>query len=1282
MQFFENGPSIPDELLTARDEGRVVLFCGAGVSQARAGLPNFFGLVEKVIRHLRISDDCEAFRLYQKAKQDITDSNKTEISADRIFGLLERDEFSKNEIETSVVKTLKTKTDVDLSAHKILLDIATTQEGKVRLVTTNFDRLFDKCDNKVNVWKSPRLPDPASQSELDGIIYLHGCTDKRYTKPEGEGFILTSSDFGRAYLVDGWATSFFKEIIDKYIVVFIGYSADDPPVNYLLEALHKKNGRPHKMYAFQGGENDFAISKWRHKGVNAIAYNEENGHRALWEALEAWAERARSPQNWHKKTIELARQLPEKLKPYQRGQVAHVVSTIGGARAFAASNPPPLADWLCVFDPQIRYAKRYRNPFRNSSFTSDPFIDPFTLYGIDSDPQPPPPEAFDHLKERVIPAGLWNAFENTRIDIQNLSDENISAFKGHFAVNIPMLPKRLIEFANWISEVMESPVTVWWAARQNGLHPFIIQRILMNINTMQLPAAIRTSWLLLCETWKRTVDTTDFFFNRNIVKRIENEEIDEQTLRRCIEFKEPFLKINGSYQIKPGLLNIDRGINPNDLFLIEVDYPDLENLEIIPDVWLQFAIPALRKNIEHALQLEKEINNPLYFRSSINEDKKPGIEQLNRTRGLDGYVLSFTELFERLIKYNVKQARSEFNKWIDYDDAVFSRLKIWGCGIKELVPIEDVARIIKNLSDQAFWAKHHQRDLLITLSQRWNEFSNNLKNEIEHKLLQGRITKWEHEEEKEFEQRTALQILDRISWLSTKGCEFSFNIEPIADQLKDRAGNNTHSLCSNAADSMEEGVYWTKTNTDHSPLLHIPIDTIIDKASDLSRTNVTVTTECDPFKGLSVKRPKLAFSALTAKARRNEFPEWAWDTFLTEQSRKEDKPKFMALIAERLVSYPEQSVVNILGPVSEWLLNVSETLSNYYQKSFERIVDKILQLLSTLPQNTDINVSVFHTSSFDFQMKALNSPAGKMVKSILKDTRVKNTKQPGCFPAWARDSYSKLLLLNSTYRQDAIVMLASRLNGLYFHCPEWTEANLISLLNDNTKADYEAFWEGFLWGGAKVSQPLFKLIKKELLKLTTSNKKIDQSFFRILSNTILSGWITRECNTKERLVSEEEMRTFLLLTNDEIRENTLSSIEFRIKHIRTAEGMDFQDIKYFLQNIWPRQKYTKSESISAEFIRIATMDKRYFDKLIKIILPMLIPLSDAKHLPVTIRIKEGGLIERNPRPIFELYYKILPEEVKSWPYDTGEILQKICEADKKLSTDNRMIELQRKWNAR
>ena len=44
MQFIKNGPDIPERLLQQHEEGRVVFFCGAGISYP-AGLPGFGDLV-------------------------------------------------------------------------------------------------------------------------------------------------------------------------------------------------------------------------------------------------------------------------------------------------------------------------------------------------------------------------------------------------------------------------------------------------------------------------------------------------------------------------------------------------------------------------------------------------------------------------------------------------------------------------------------------------------------------------------------------------------------------------------------------------------------------------------------------------------------------------------------------------------------------------------------------------------------------------------------------------------------------------------------------------------------------------------------------------------------------------------------------------------------------------------------------------------------------------------------------------------------------------------------
>mgnify|MGYP000541792458 CR=1 FL=1 len=47
MQFVPNGPDIPNALLQAHEEGKVVFFCGAGISYP-AGLPGFKGLVDRI----------------------------------------------------------------------------------------------------------------------------------------------------------------------------------------------------------------------------------------------------------------------------------------------------------------------------------------------------------------------------------------------------------------------------------------------------------------------------------------------------------------------------------------------------------------------------------------------------------------------------------------------------------------------------------------------------------------------------------------------------------------------------------------------------------------------------------------------------------------------------------------------------------------------------------------------------------------------------------------------------------------------------------------------------------------------------------------------------------------------------------------------------------------------------------------------------------------------------------------------------------------------------------
>jgi hypothetical protein len=92
MRFISDGPSIPDELLTARDSGQVLFFCGAGISQADAKLPNFAVLAERVLALLGSAVDSPARRLFNAAREFEKASGLTGLVAtDRIFGMLERE---------------------------------------------------------------------------------------------------------------------------------------------------------------------------------------------------------------------------------------------------------------------------------------------------------------------------------------------------------------------------------------------------------------------------------------------------------------------------------------------------------------------------------------------------------------------------------------------------------------------------------------------------------------------------------------------------------------------------------------------------------------------------------------------------------------------------------------------------------------------------------------------------------------------------------------------------------------------------------------------------------------------------------------------------------------------------------------------------------------------------------------------------------------------------------------------------------------------------------------
>ncbi len=1239
MRFFENGPAIPDELLHARDEGRVVFFCGAGVSRAKAKLPDFFGLAKKVMTTLGVQADSPARKLLEEAHNVEAQTGVAGvIAADRIFGLLER-EFSTALIERAVASALRPKLQPngkpDLTAHRIILDLATTREGLVHVVTTNFDRLFDDCDRDLSWWQRPRLPDPSRPKDMDGIVYLHGKATSDYQRAEDGGFVLSISQFGQAYLSEGWATSFFWEIIDRYVVVFVGYAADDPPVQYLLEGLNRQiKDKERQVYAFQAGNADEADSKWRDKGVTAIPYAKNSDHTALWCALEAWAQRARDPDKWYSEVINRAKQGPQSLSPHERGQVAHIVWTVEGVRKFSAGEEPPPAEWLCVFDSHRRYGK----PGKLGGFLQEGSeVDPFDLYHIDSDVPPDKANPTGHSSEREVPTDAWDAFVLNRIDKTDLRDDNFSSITSHWASNVPPLPSRLRQMGEWIRDVAGQPAAVWWAVQRAPLHPRIRDRIRWTLTRSEWPtSAVREAWYYLLEYWEqgrgRNADLVGW---SELKRRISKDGWSRSVVRAYAAYFRPYLRVEPPWG-NPKPPEQEDEIDLNDLIDLGVVYPTDSSERIpIPDKWVAPVVVVLRKNLETALELETEIDRGgLGQISSIVPDDDSANDYL---LGLSGAVRRFTSVFERLIQIDLNAARHEFSKWPIEDDTIFARLRIWAAGKSEFISDDQFGPTLVQISDKAFWNPSHQWDLLHTLVARWEGLSANTRAEIEKRLLKG-PSKRDQEKEEDFKKRRALSILDRITWLFRRGCKLHLNLEEETDRLR-------VFLPDWEPEYADERVsYWgtsgsVKTETEHSALLDIPLD----------------------------DHPVRAFTALRMAAKEGDFPDWAWSDFLNAEKRKTDKPRFVALIAERLARYLDKGNTELIRPAASWLLNVSDHLADQYPTSFHRVTRALIRILAKEPESSDSEVWQIDGVR-DWMTTALNAPAGKVAQSVL--CRAQQTD----FLEYA----DELLALPSDLSRQAVAIFAQSMSWFYVNNREWSEANLLSALDSSDLDDKEAFWGGFFCYKT-VNQELFMRLKPHLFQLAREDGKTRREHSQGLSSIILSGWGSVIEGTSDRCISNEEFRAVLVQTDDEFRSHVLWQIGKQSRNEEEGTKNKWTSLlPEFLRDVWPYEGKAGSSAMSVSLCDLVFSNEELFPELVEIILTRLTKI-DVHDWRWSEAEKFG---KKYPRQTLDLLYAALPDNVLGWPYDIEDIFTSISENEPSLKTDEKFLELKRLWDSR
>jgi hypothetical protein len=1191
------------------------------------------------------------------------------VTADRLFSLLERD-FDTSAIDASVAQALKPKDGVDLSAHKIVLEIARGIDGRVRLVTTNFDLLFEACDASLVRTAAPRLPDPARFDDLAGVIHLHGHVVDDYSRAADDGFVLSSAGFGRAYLSEAWATNFIRSLLGKYCVLFLGYGADDPPVQYLLEALNRSAGSSGEVYAFQSGTENEAAAIWRHRGVKSIPYDEAKSHEALWTTLEAWAIRSKDPKAWIDNVIDAARTGPQALPPHLRGQVAHIISTRDGARQFAVASPPPPAIWLCVFDHSVRYLK----PGRTGRFGEQGVhFDPFDSFGLDSDPVPEKIKPDVHYAKWEIPTGLWDGLAPNRLDIKNAGEDGYAQLRGHWASNVSHLPARLGFLSAWIIKVADQPAAIWWASGQTGLHPDFQRQLQLELyrNTNSEAGDVRRAWRYIFEAWETQLNERglDGLLLRDTTIL---DGWNSATIREYARLHSPHLTVTRPWM---GPRPPDGGtIRWKDLMHVAIKYPNPHVEILIPDEYLTRIVKELRVGLEIAVNLENELGS--YRLDGLPPlERDPELDEGSvNLFGLSRAVFFFVSLLRRLMARFPIESRRELLAWAANDDAIFARLRIWVTGHPGILPPAEAAAVFTELNQNIFWGMRHQRDLLVALNRRWAELPTRSRSSIKARIWRG-PSRWQSESKADYARRRAYAVLDRIYWLNQHGHDLGPNFDARANILKALVPQWTENNAARAAISTEARSGWVKRDTTYAALLRTPVSNIVAEAARLSERSNIAFVENDPFAGLVAEQPLIAVSALGREAKKKVYPGWAWEKLLSSESRGKDKPRLILLIAERLVRVPTDVSAVLAYSISSWFLTTSEILVTRHPHSFMRLWNYILEILRSTRDAAGSQV-VRTATPPDWATEAINGPVGKLAEILMNDPELKSLGQNAGLPKGWIDRADTLLSLPGDARRHAIVIFVYSLARLYYLDPQWTERQLLAIL-DSEGADYDAFWEGFFWSAQLPQENLYLRLKLHLLRLARYDTRVRRNHANVLASVILAGW--GSIGFDVHLVTDVEMHEILVNSDDHLRSSILWYLERW-----TEEHSGWRAKKLDFLKVWPREKAARTSSVTARLVDLAFDDPENFPAVVDTILPLVTQLSDRTPVFLGQRQPERTIdvLTKNPEKVLALLWNILPETIANWPYNAPETLEQIVKADGQLKLDRRYIELERRWNSR
>lgn len=1069
MQFIKNGPDIPERLIEEHESGRLVFFCGAGISYP-AGLPGFEGLVNQLLKGLGV-DPTPVLKAALKAKK-----------FDTSIGLLESELPGGREAVRSHLEGILAPATISSNAlltHEALLTLAKTRDEKTRLITTNFDRLFEEVINQkkisISSFHAPLLPVP--KNKWDGLVYLHGFLKEAANASDLDRLVLSSGDFGLAYLTERWAARFVSELFRNYTVCFVGYSIDDPVLRYMMDALAADRllgESPPEMYAFGSYKKNKKAeyeNQWKAKNVTPILYVENKTHKYLHGTLREWANTYRDgilgKENLVSKyalTVPMASTVQDDYS----GRLLWALTEPNGlpAKRFADFDPAPSLDWLEAF---------------NESRYSD---DELVKFGIEIKEGRGKGELYSLLRR---PTPYWLS------PLMSL----VGSTYGRAEMDTPMT-----HLARWLTRHLGDPKLLLWFSKQGAHLNLHVQRLMQSRlreialeekrndaneladiikrspNYFPSPK-IRLLWNLMLSgrifSKSHDGDLYQWFHN------FETEGLNTASLTKLKKILSPHVLLRKAieWRVAEGVNNGEMA--PKDLIDWEVvlgaDHLHFAIRQFSEKPEWILALPKLFEDFNalllETLNLKAELGDADYWRDFSYIDN-PSISEHLQNRDFHDWTVLISlcrQSWLTVATGNCDKALLYAEMWMQQPYPIFKRLAFFAATQANIVDPQKALQWL--LSDDSWWlwSVETQREVMRLLVHLATALNAKQHSELEGHIRQGPPRKMFNEK---MMPDAWIRIQDHSIWLRLNKL-FAVNQklnQESTSLLRDieRRYPSWQYLNSEQEEFpyfLESG--WSGMGDPWRTFTPTPIGQRGLLNYILSAPNLEGAKD-DDWPARCKSNLQLTAYTLGFLARRNIWPKERWRQALEVWSQEGLFIDSWNWVGPILATAPNHFLTEIIQAVCWWLEGLA--------KVFERHEVKFIEICKKI-----IDLNIEFEKSKEIFTESINHPIGQVTESLLRWWYRSKPEDKQLLPPDLKEIFSRICESGVKNYIPGKVVLARHVISLYRVDKLWAQTHLIPYFSWELHPDAAPYmWEAFLWAPRSYA-PLMREMKNSFLEI-------------------------------------------------------------------------------------------------------------------------------------------------------------------------------------------------------